>query len=352
MINVQKIAGLAKTSSTSVSLVLNDKWKKKVNPDTARRIKRVVEKHAYVCNPAAKGLATQRTMRIALCMEGLLTEHPLMGDFSFHELLSILAARLNEAGYALDIVQQKSKLKKMTNRELATIRNDDACLFLSPDALDMDLILDKIKISKPYIVIDSNLNDPELCYIYRNPSNSIGTAISYFVKAGHRRIGFLGWFVSQECGERGEEKMFGYKKALQKNNIAFDAELFFMSSKGFMQVGIDGGEKLMSLEDKPTAFFCADNMCALGLLSYFRERGIRVPEDVEIIGFGDQAIADLCGQRLSYICLPNNEMANLAVDRILKWIDDKEEFKPIQIECKESIVFQGSTRFSIFDNTS
>ena len=72
-----------------------------------------------------------------------------------------------------------------------------------------------------------------------------------------------------------------------------------------------------------------------------------MPDEVEIIGFGDQAIAELCGQGLSYIRLPNNKMANLAVDRILEWINNKEDFKPIQIECEEDIVFQGSTRLSL-----
>ena len=332
-----------------MSLVLNDKWRKKVNSATARRVLRVAEECAYVCNPAAKGLATRRSMRVALCMEGSLTEHPLIGDFSFHELLSIIAARLNEAGYALDIVQQQGRLEQMTSRELATIRNDDACLFLAPNALDRDFVSGRMKTSKPYIVIDANLDDPELCYVYQDSSSSIAAAISYFVEGGHERIGFVGRFVCAARDARTEEKLFGYRAALRQNNVAVDDELIFLAPHGIIQVGVDGGKKLMGLRERPTAFFCTDNMCALGLLSYFRGRGIRVPGEVEIIGFGDQAIADMCGQGLSYIRLPNNEMANWAVDRILEWIDGKEEFRPIQKECQEDIVFQGSTRLSVSD---
>lgn len=85
-------------------------------------------------------------------------------------------------------------------------------------------------------------------------------------------------------------------------------------------------------------------MPAIGLLSCLQEKKIKVLEEMEIIGFGDKAIADLCMPLLSYIKRPIARMASGCADEILKWAEKEERFKPAQIKLKEEMVFQGTTR--------
>ncbi|MFH1616686.1 MAG: LacI family DNA-binding transcriptional regulator [Planctomycetota bacterium] len=343
--NVQKIAELAKTSPASVSLVLNNKWRKKVNLLVAKRVMRIVDKHAYVRNSAGRGLAMQRSFRVALCVEGSLAEHPVMGWFSFHEHFFIITAKLNDAGYAIDILQQPAQRGELSGKKRSMLQNDDATIFLAPEAFNKAHFYDDFKIQKPFLVVDADLKDPDLCYIYTDSCASTEEAISYFLANGHKRVGFIAHDKGIKPDTRFENKIRGYKKALLKYDIGFDPRLVFKKgSKNFMQLGVNGGQELFSLVDRPTAFFCTDNMHAIGLLTYLREGGIRVPEDVEIIGFGDQAVAELCEPSISYIRRPIKEMAELGVDKILKWLDEKEDFAPIQIECKEELMLRGSTR--------
>ena len=342
--NVQKIAELAKTSPASVSLVLNEKWRKKVNPLVARRIKHIAEEHAYVRNSAGRGLALQRSFRVALCVEGSLAEHPVISWLSFHEQLFIVMAKLNDAGYAIDILQQSAPSKELSGKERSMLYNDDATIFLAPEAFNKEHFYDGLKIQKPYLVVDADLKNPELCYVYTDSCASTEEAISYFLAKGHKRIGFIAHSRGIGQDMRFESKICGYKKALLKYDTGYDQRLVFKDSKNFMQLGANGGKELLSLADRPTAFFCTENMCAIGLLSYLRENGIRVPEDMEIIGFGDQSVAELSEPGISYIRRPIKEMAELAVDKILKWVNKEEDFAPIQIECKEELVLRGSTR--------
>ena len=101
-VNIKRIAEIAGTSPASVSLVLNEKWRKKVRPDLARRIRRIARRRGYAGSPAARGLVLGRHFRVALCVGPLPAEHPVLGVFSTYELLSIISSRLNGRGYAVE----------------------------------------------------------------------------------------------------------------------------------------------------------------------------------------------------------------------------------------------------------
>jgi len=342
-IDIKTIARRARTSAASVSFVLNNKWRKRVRPEVARRIKRVAKRYNYTRSSAARGLALKRRFRIALCIQGFLTEHPIIGAFSFHELLSAVTARANRKGYALDIIQVEAPfLKNLQNAVSMSAANSDGLLFLGWTAHSIRRFLRKLKLSQPYIAVDSDLDDVSLCYAYTDMAESTGSAISYFTERGHRRIAFVRGEASYE---RFSAKLKGYRDVLSRSCIAYDPRLVFNNTKlPLLARGYRAGQKLSSMRKMPGAIFCSDNMCALGLLSSLKERGVKVPRDVEIIGFGDSAIANLCIPVLSYVKRPVKEMALACIERLLKWVEKEEQFKPVQIKCKEQLLFQGTTR--------
>ena len=306
-IDIKDIAKRAGTSAASVSFVLNNKWRKKVKPEIARRIKQIAERYNYMRNSTARGLAMKRRFRIALCIQGLLTEHPIMGTFSFHELLSTVTARLNKKGYALDIMQIESPfLSHLKEAENTIGQNDDAVLFLGWKEHSISDFLHRLNLSLPYVAVDANLKDKGLSYSYTDMAESTRNALSCFIGRGHRRIAFVRGETSRE---RFIAKLKAYREVLRESDIEFAPELIYKDAKlPIFARGYLGGEYLLSLKEMPTAIFCSDNMCALGLISYLKERGVTIPRDVEIIGFGDRAIANLCDPPLSYVKRPIKEM--------------------------------------------
>lgn len=341
-IDIKTLAGFAGTSPASVSLVLNDKWHKKVKPQVAEKVKEIARKHNYVCNSRARGLVLKRNFRIGLYLEEDLAHQPLLGTFSAHQMLSHISTKLNEYGYGLEIRQTNTFLKKDPVAQNSVLQNVDAVIFLAPKINDIGDVLSETAMSLPYVVIDADLDDNSLCYICTDMSKSSELAISYFLDQGHKTIGII-------RGERYQERFIaktnGYKKALAQAGVEFDPRLIFDNMKlPVFERGYAAGEYFFSHSQKPTALFCSDNTCALGLIGYLRQKQIKVPDDVEIIGFGDEAITEFVSPALSYVKRPIKKMAETCVDWILKWAERQEKFRPRQKTCAERIVFQGTTK--------
>ncbi len=342
-ITIRDIAKCAQTSVSAVSLVLNEKWEKKVPKDTVARVKQAIKKYHYVQNPVGRGLALKKKFRISLGIYGSLMEHPLIGAFSFHELLSYVASIISQSGYAIDIIQVNTHhgIKKMCDEIISN--GNDGIIFLGWDQKVIKNILHKIeRISFPYIVVDCNLNDKSLSYTYTDMSASTEIAITHLIKNGHKRIGFIRAELSKS---RFLPKLKGYKMAIKKCGIRFNDRLVADNSNpNPILSGYNACQKVLSLRPKPGAVFCSDNLAALGVLMFLKEKKIKVPDDLELIGYGDLTFANLAIPPLSYVCRSIMEQGKKSVQFILKRMEKKRDNSSQQIRFDEELVIQGTCR--------
>ena len=105
MITIVELAKLAGVSDATVSLVLAGKDQGRVSAGRRQQILDLARKHGYRPNPVARALVQGRTSRIGLCLTGTLTSHAIIGEFSLHERLSLFAEAIQQAGYALELIQ-------------------------------------------------------------------------------------------------------------------------------------------------------------------------------------------------------------------------------------------------------
>lgn len=345
-ISIKKIAAFAGTSTAAVSLVLNDKWHKKVRPEIAQKVIQVARRKGYVGSATARGLVMQKHFRVTVFLPEFLLGHPLLGWSSTYELLSIISAGLNAGGYALEMLGMDTALGVFRNsRSIA--QNRDAVIFLSPAPGAAKKLLAGTKIPVPYIVVDADLHDRQLSYICTDMTRSTGKAISYFLD---RRCSGIAVVRGEASTTRFHAKMWGYKKALSQAGIEFDSSLIFQRQNlGAFERGYMAGAYFAAMKKRPSVIFCTDNTCAVGVLSFLRENKIKVPEEIEIMGFGDRAMAKFAMPAISCIERPIQEMGRICVEKILTWLEKKQPFEPCQIRCEEKIVFQGTTK-SLQDN--
>ena len=166
----------------------------------------------------------------------------------------------------------------------------------------------------PTVLLNCYTSDSELSSVV--PAEVAGghAATEYLLNAGHRRIGYVNGEPWQDAAR---DRLKGYRTALSTADLPFAAELVregdWSSGSGFEQT-----LSLMRETNPPTAIFCANDLMALGAIEALKQLGLRVPEDVSVLGYDDQEIARHTHPPLSTVVLPNYELGRWAVETLLQ----------------------------------
>lgn len=142
-------------------------------------------------------------------------------------------------------------------------------------------------------------------------------AVQFLIESGHRKIGFIG---PTNLTTSHDERWFGYLKAMMDNQIPIDPRMSLIRSAGFQATREEIGTYWEALIDKPSAIMCGNDRTALLLLELLRERQVRVPEDVSVIGFDDLELSSSANPPLTTMRVNRTEMC-LAVVELLNHIN-------------------------------
>jgi LacI family transcriptional regulator len=147
------------------------------------------------------------------------------------------------------------------------------------------------------------------------PGDFLGgrTATERLISAGHLRIGMIN---GQAGIDASRDRLRGYRQALASHDIPFDPALA-QPGNWEPSSGYDGTRVLMALAEPPTAIFCANDMMAVGCYEALKELGLRIPEDVAVIGFDDREIAQFARPPLTTLVLPHYEMGVAAAEYLI-----------------------------------
>jgi DNA-binding LacI/PurR family transcriptional regulator len=171
-------------------------------------------------------------------------------------------------------------------------------------------------------------------------------AVKYLTGLGHQRIGFVNReyesipLVFRRIVDI--ERLEGYKAALQKRELKYEDSLvtegtLLNKAKVYSAVG-----RLMKLSSPPTAFFVVDDTMALSVIHYLLSKGLRIPKDVSVVGYGDLSIALVTEPSLTTVRAPLSEMGRLAVRMLIQILDGKEVIKKPRILLKPRLVIRNS----------
>jgi LacI family transcriptional regulator len=167
----------------------------------------------------------------------------------------------------------------------------------------------------PVVVVDP-LNPPAADVVSVGATNFAGgrTAAEHLLDLGHRRIGYVGGPESAECNQA---RLHGYMSALTAHGVEVDSDIVI---HGSFQAdhGVEGFTHLMARKKPPTAIFAGNDAIAVGILRAARRRGIRVPEDLSLVGFDGTAIAEDSVPALTSVAQPLQEMGRVALRTVLR----------------------------------
>ena len=163
-------------------------------------------------------------------------------------------------------------------------------------------------------------------------------ATEYLIKLGHTRIGFI--TGSLDLGAA-TDRLDGYKSALRDHHIHEDPRLIYEGTF-FQPDGYAGACVMLDLENPPTAIFASNDSMAMGVMDAVRSRGLRIPEDISIIGFDDVPQAALVRPALTTVRQPLEQMGRVATQMLLGRLKNPEQ-EINRIELPTELIIRGST---------
>ncbi|MBO0812592.1 MAG: LacI family DNA-binding transcriptional regulator [Microlunatus sp.] len=304
MVDVAREAGV---SPKTVSNYLNGY--PFMSEHTTERVRRAVESLGYVPNRSAQTLRTGKIGIIGLAVPNLRAPY-------FAELASLVTEAAEERGYTLLIEQTGGSL----DRERRAVRG------VGPQALD-GMIVSALKLSAeavtaakdvmPLVMLGEWTHPAGVPYVGVDNVAAARAATEHLIMLGRRRIAAVGTISDVPSGTWGV-RLAGYRAALQNAGITVDETLLPRVKNFQFDQGAAAMLELLSSSEPPDAVFCFSDMLAIGALSVLNARGIRVPDDIAVMGWDDVLLARYAWPPLTSVRVATDGVARVAVDYLLK----------------------------------
>ena len=304
-ITSQDVANLAGVSRTTVSLVLNDVEGINISQETRQKVHDAAENLGYVPNATAQALATQRARAIGLVMTR--SPHHIATDAFLPQILAGLLGIVKHHKLRLLIEAVDAEHQDREYLELARAKHIDGMILLTP--LIDDVGLKKLEDVGVPSVLMGKLTDSNLYSVDVDNRLAARKAVDYLLKLGHTKIACIA--NSPPSYSAAPERILGYKDALFGSGITPDDELIYNADFD-PQSGFICMKSLLMSGKKFTAVFVASDNVAMGAKSALRDAGLRIPDEISIIGFDDIPWAKYSDPPLTTIRLPAQELASEA----------------------------------------
>jgi LacI family transcriptional regulator len=330
-INSEEIARLAGVSRSTVSRVINNYAN--VPPKTREKVMKVIEQYNYYPNLSAQVLAGKRSRTIGLFM---IDTGRVSGDFISNLLLASVIESASSKGYYVltHIIRDTKDAEAVRSvKECFYQKRVDGGVFIGAanhEPLVEELIADGFLIA----IVDHFLaGRTEPNRIVFNIDNEAGAekAVDYLVSLGHTRIGAINGDMKRYAGPA---KYDGFRRAMRKHGLPLNEDWIVMADFN-EESGYRAAQHLIrNAAEWPTALFAANDSVAFGAIRAFHEHGIRVPDDISVIGFDDHSLSARHQPALTTIRVDFGGMMEQLTRTLIRAIENGPQ--PFRIETVET----------------
>lgn len=330
---IKDVALKAGLSPSTISLVLNNSGY--VSPETRKKVLKLVKEIGYHPSRAAKGLASKTSGNIGFILSD---DHFSQAEPFYTKIFlgTEFEARHHNYYILLTTVGNTFKAGEPVPRFLLE-RNVDGVIVsgrINPKLLDYI-----VRLGLPIVLIDFSLPRKSISSVLIDNHRGAHLAVQHLVECGHRDIGFIGGDISHPSIA---ERFLSFKETLVENGIAPNQKLIVGDeSDTGIQNGFAAMQKMLEGGGKPTALFAANDAMAIGCMQYLKKVGLKIPEDVAIVGFDDIESSSHVEPRLTTIKVFKEEMGAIAVRRLVEVVKSKSRaivntYVPVELVVRES----------------
>lgn len=304
---LKDIAKVLNISSAAVSKAMNDD--SRISVKTKAAVKRVAKELNYQPNHLASALRKGKSNLVGVIV-------PRTNSNFFSSVIEHMEDVLNKAGYNIIITQSNESFEKECKSidTLLYTQVDGIIASMANETVDLSYY-EKIKSNGiPLILFDRGENDLNVDYVGINDYESSHIIVEHLISKGCKRIAHIGGYRRTRIFNN---RIKGYIDAIKKNNLPID-DCLIIESALTLEDGRREIKTLLNLKHRPDAVYIASDYAALGALQVLNEQNINVPDEIRLIGFGNEPFTSLVSPTISSIDQHSKEIGRLAAETFLE----------------------------------
>jgi len=315
-VSLRDVAREANVSVATVSMVLNEN--PRISRATHMRISRIIEKLGYQPNRLAQSLSSRYTRVLAVMLPAL---RHAFADAYFGELISGICDRAGKLGYKVMLEQAKPEfIKERKHIQIFERRYVDGLLVLGMNDR-CHFLEDFATGAYPICIVDNYFRQWGLDHTVCDYRSGAEQVMNYLLQLGHRKIG--GIFAASEI-QTTRDVQDVYRTRLADSGSPVD-DSWTEDGKFTEDGGAEATARLVKRHPDLTAIFCGNDKMAIGALHYLSGAGIRVPQEVSVVGFDDLPHAAFVSPTLTTVHLPLYQVGTLAAERLIERVHGRIE---------------------------
>ena len=324
-ITLKMVAERAGVSVNTASRAINNK--PDINEETKKRVLQVAKELGYIRNAAAVALRTKKTRTIGVVIAD--NSNPF-----YAEVLNGIEVAARKKNYHIILANtQRDYQKEEEAINLLLAKRVDGLLIAPVQDRDDD-IRKLIKANFPFVIVGRDFENIEADAVYNDEVKGGFLATEYLIKKGHKRIVLIDGFLYKSPAKG---RLEGYKRALNKYRIPLDDSLI---SVGDINIE-DGYERTKQMLEKKlgfTAVFAYNDMMAFGAMQAIKEKKLRIPEDIGLVGYDDISFSSLMNPPLTTIRLNKQGLGIESVKLLLSCINgNRKKIKKVMLRVELQI---------------
>lgn len=308
-----------------------------VNEKTKRKIHKLAKKLNYRPNTLARGLVSKPTNTIGLILSQV-------GSSGLSNIIRGVESWGNRNDHSVILCFSEND-PDLERKQIQVLLDKcvDGIILLSCWGSHTVASLKRLKKRNvPLVLVDRYFEEIDTDYVIPDDVNGAYKAVEYLIRLEHRRIGCISFTFkgSEECSSV-RDRIRGYKKALRKYNLKFEENLLKKGDSKetrSINVGYQKMKEFLRMEERPTAVFSVADLPAIGALRAIQEDGLRVPQDISLVGFTNLEISAFSNPSLTTVGCSDYKMGEMATKLLLDRIKKNVEEEPQQVVLKTNLI--------------
>ena len=321
MATIKDVARLAGVSVSTISKYMNGG---NVRPENAEAIRQAIAELDYRVNPFARSLKTRQSRSIGVLL-------PDMTAPFYGAVVMALDKVLRENGYhSLISCYGSNHGLERDNLQFLLSTGVDGLIY-APENISAEEFYELTASREiPMVQVDRMIQGVQSDAVLVDNSAAAYQAVSRLIDGGHRRIAAI---TGPKSVFSARERLVGYLRALEDHGILYDDSLV-ISDENTFATGYRGCEMLLQLSEPPTAVFATNYDITIGLITAARERGVRIPEQVDIVGFDCPAVCSMMNPPMPVVHQPEAEIGQKAAGFLIQRLEGFDgEPRTVRLSC-------------------
>ena len=324
-ITIHDIAQKLNISASTVSRALKDN--PLISETTREKIKKAAIEMGYRPNVMAANLRTRRTNTIGVIV-------PLINRHFFSSVISGIEDVAYKQGFAVTISQSNDNQEKESTiaHTLFSNRVDGLILSIGMETQSYDHLKLFSERNIPLVFFDRIVEEIPAHKIVIDDFGGAYRATQHLIEQGRKKVAHIGGPLNLQIYAKREA---GYRQAISDAGLQINEDLILHNSLT-RKDGLNAIKRILQTKERPDAIFCANDTTALSAIIHLKEKGIKIPENIAIVGFSNEPFSELVTPSISTIKQPGFEMGQKAAELLIKQIGNKVKPKNYQTIVMET----------------